>query len=46
MDRSIHEPLRRRLDRWLKDAHTAGLDRESAVALFTLALHHAYESED
>jgi GntR family transcriptional regulator len=46
LDRSVHEPLRRRLDRWLAHARAAGLDRESAVALFTLALHETYESED
>jgi DNA-binding transcriptional regulator YhcF (GntR family) len=44
--RSVHEPLRRSIDRWLGQAHAAGLDRESVIALFTLALQAAYGSED
>lgn len=44
--RTVHAPLRRSLDRWLRHAHGAGLDRESVIALFTLALQHAYGSED
>jgi DNA-binding transcriptional regulator YhcF (GntR family) len=46
LERSVHAPLRRTLDRWLAQAHTAGLDRESVIALFTLALQDAYRSED
>ncbi len=44
--RAVHAPLRRGLDRWLEHARAAGLDRDSAVALFSLALHDAYRSED
>jgi GntR family transcriptional regulator len=44
--RSVHAPLRRSLDRWLTHAHAARLDRESVIALFTLALQDAYASED
>jgi len=44
--RSVHAPLRRSLDRWLTHAHAARLDRESVIALFTLALQDAYGSED
>ncbi|HEV8535679.1 MAG TPA: GntR family transcriptional regulator [Candidatus Limnocylindria bacterium] len=46
LDRSVHAPLRRSLDRWLAQAHAVGLDRESVIALFTLALQDAYGSED
>jgi GntR family transcriptional regulator len=44
--RSVHAPLRRSLDRWLTHVRAARLDRESVVALFTLALQDAYGSED
>jgi DNA-binding transcriptional regulator YhcF (GntR family) len=44
--RSVHAPLRRSLDRWLEHARAAHLDRESVIALFTLALQDAYESEE
>lgn len=44
--RAVHAPLRRSLDRWLEHARAAGLDRESVIALFTLALHDALGSED
>jgi len=44
--RSVHAPLRRALDRWFAHAHAARLDRESVIALFTLALQDAYASED
>ena len=44
--RSVHAPLRRSIDRWLTHAHAARLDRESVIALFTLALQDAYGSED
>jgi GntR family transcriptional regulator len=33
-----HLPLRRSLERWLKSALDAGLDRESLMALFVLTL--------
>jgi len=46
LSRAVHAPLRRSFDRWLEHARAAGLDRESVVALFTLALHDAYGSED
>ena len=45
LDRSIGAPLRREVDRWIAHAIAAGLDRESVVALFTLALRSAYEEE-
>jgi len=44
--RSVHAPLRKTLDRWLAHAHEAHLDRESVIALFTLALQDAYGSEE
>ena len=44
--RSVHAPLRRSIDRWLTHAHAARLDRESVIALFTLALQDAYGSEE
>jgi GntR family transcriptional regulator len=43
--RSVGGPLRRGLDRWIEHAVRAGLDRESVVALFTLALQAAFEKE-
>ncbi len=45
LERSVGAPLRRGIDRWLEHAIAAGLDRESVVALFTLALRAAYEEE-
>jgi hypothetical protein len=33
------------LDRWLQIAHQAGLDREAALGLFTLALYDFYEED-
>ena len=44
--RSVHQPLRRSLDRWLAGAHAAGLDRESVVALITLALNDAFSEKE
>src|SRR3979490_1196244 len=44
--RSVHAPLRKTLDTWLAHAHEAHLDRESVIALFTLALQDAYGSEE
>ena len=46
LERSVHAPLRRTLDRWLTQARAAHLDRESVLALFTLALQDAYGSEE
>ena len=46
LERSVHAPLRRSIDRFLEHALAAGLDRESVVALFALALRAAYEEED
>ena len=45
LERSIAGPLLRRVDRWLEHAIAAGLDRESVVALFALALQAAFEKE-
>jgi hypothetical protein len=42
----VHVPLRKTLDRWLEHAREARLDRDSVVALFTLALQDAYGSEE
>ncbi len=36
-----HAALRRSLARWLRDAHDAGLDDESILALFTATFHDA-----
>ena len=44
--RSVHQPLRRSLDRWLASAETAGLDRESVSALMTLALNDAFPEKE
>lgn len=46
LEPAVQAPLRRGLDRWFEHARAAGLDRDSTVALFTLALHDAYRSED
>jgi GntR family transcriptional regulator len=46
LERSVHAPLRRTLDRWLAQASAARLDRESVIAMFTLALQDAYGSEE
>jgi GntR family transcriptional regulator len=45
LERSVGAPLRRRIDLWIAQAMAAGLDRETVIALFTLALHAAYEKE-
>ena len=45
MSESDHLPLRRALDRWLKNAQHAGLDRESVMALFLLMLDETYLKE-
>jgi GntR family transcriptional regulator len=44
--RTVHQPLRRTLDRWLASARAAGLDRESVVALMTLALNDAFPEKE
>jgi GntR family transcriptional regulator len=41
----VHLRLRRSLDRWLEAASSAGLDRESALGLFTLALYDFYQED-
>lgn len=46
LERAVHAPLRRGLDRWLRQAQAAGLDREGVVGLFALALAQAFERED
>lgn len=45
VQRSVGAPLRRRIDLWIAQAMSAGLDRETVIALFTLALRAAYEKE-
>jgi GntR family transcriptional regulator len=44
--RTVHQPLRRSLDRWLATARAAGLDRDSVVALMTLALSGAFPEKE
>ncbi len=43
LERAVRAPLRRAVDRWIRHAVAAGLDRESIVALFALALQDAYQ---
>jgi GntR family transcriptional regulator len=45
LTKPVHLRLRRTLDRWLQTAAEAGLDRESAVGLFTLALYDFYQED-
>jgi GntR family transcriptional regulator len=45
LTKPVHLRLRRSLDRWLESAYAAGLDRESAVALVTLALYDFYQED-
>jgi GntR family transcriptional regulator len=45
MSQSDHVPLRRALERWLRNALDAGLDRESVMALFQLMLEETYTKE-
>lgn len=45
LERSVSGPLRRSVDRWVEHAMSVGLDRESVVALFTLALQAAFDKE-
>jgi len=45
LERSVGGPLRRSVDRWVENAIAAGLDRDSVVALFTLALQAAFDKE-
>lgn len=44
--RTVHQPLRRSLDRWLATARAAGLDRDSVVALTTLAVGDAFPEKE
>jgi GntR family transcriptional regulator len=44
--RSIGTPLRREIDRVLERAVGAGLDRESVIAMFMLAMNEAFEAEE
>jgi GntR family transcriptional regulator len=45
VESTVGAPLRRGIDRWIQQAVSLRLDRESVVALFTLALQAAYEKE-
>jgi GntR family transcriptional regulator len=45
VERSVGAPLRRSIDRWIEHAIAAGLDRETVVALFTLAIEAGYQKE-
>jgi GntR family transcriptional regulator len=44
--RTVHQPLRRSLDRLIASAVAAGLDRDSVVALMTLALNDAFPEKE
>jgi GntR family transcriptional regulator len=46
LERAIHAPLRRSLERWLRQAHAAGLDRDGVTGLFAMALQQAFEREE
>jgi GntR family transcriptional regulator len=46
LERAVHTPLRRALDRWLNGAKDAGLDRDSVAALFTVAFQDAFAGEE
>ena len=46
VERAVHTPLRRALDRWLNGAKDAGLDRDSVAALFTVAFQDAFSREE
>lgn len=46
LERSVHTPLRRALDRWLHGAKDAGLDSDSVAALFTVAFQDAFSREE
>jgi GntR family transcriptional regulator len=46
LEKSVHTPLRRALDRWLDAARDAGLDRDSVAALFTVAFQDAFAREE
>ena len=45
LERSVGAPLRRSIDRWIEHAIAAGLDRETVIALFTLAIEAGYRKE-
>jgi DNA-binding transcriptional regulator YhcF (GntR family) len=46
IERAVHAPLRRALDRWLQGARDAGLDRDSVAALFTVAFQDTFAKEE
>ncbi len=45
IDQQVQRKLRRLLDSWLSTAQNAGVDRDAAEALFTMALEAAYQSD-
>jgi len=45
IDQQVQRTLHRLLDSWLSTARKAGVDREAALALFTMALDAAYQAE-
>lgn len=45
LTKPVHLRLRRSLDRWLDAARAAGLDRESALGLFSLALYDFFQED-
>ena len=45
LTKPVHLRLRRALDRWLRMANQAGLDREAVLGLFTLSLYDFYEED-
>jgi len=45
LERAVGGPLRRSVDRWVENAIAAGLDRDTVVALFTVALQAAFDKE-
>ena len=46
VERAVHTPLRRALDRWLNGAKDAGLDRDNVAALFTVAFQDAFSRDE
>lgn len=45
IDQQVQRKLRRSIDSWLSTAQDAGVDRDAAVALFSVALDAAYQSD-
>lgn len=45
VSKSVHEPLRRALERWLRSTRRAGLDRESVISLFTHTIRDVYAED-